>query len=95
MATFQKKISGALDSIANMADYEYSELEDNEAIKKEYRGYSGGLVRLKKGDWTLQPATAKLLPEYKSMEVRQSDVWIVTYPKVGWGLAASFDMCLP
>ena len=35
-----------------------------------------------KGDWVMQPATAKLLPEYKSMEVRQSDVWIVTYPKV-------------
>ena len=84
MVTFQKKDSGALDPIANMAsDYEFSELEDNEAIKKEYRGYPGGLVRLKKGDWTLQPATAKLLPEYKSMEVRQSDIWIVTYPKVG------------
>ena len=65
-----------------MADNEFSELVDNEAIKREYRGYSGGLVRLKKGSWILQPATAKLLPEYKSMEVRQSDVWIVTYPKV-------------
>ena len=65
-----------------MADFEFSELEDNEAIKREYRGYVGGLVRLKKGDWTMQPATAKLLPEYKAMEIRQSDVWIVTYPKV-------------
>ena len=65
-----------------MADNEFSELVDNEAIKREYLGYSGGLVRLKKGNWILQPATAKLLPEYKSMEVRQTDVWIVTYPKV-------------
>ena len=65
-----------------MAEYEFSELSDNEAIKKEYRGYPGGLVRLKKGDWILKPATAELLPEYKSMEVRKSDVWIVTYPKV-------------
>ena len=65
-----------------MEEYEFSELSDNEAIKKEYRGYPGGLVRLKKGDWILKPATAELLPEYKSMEVRQSDVWIVTYPKV-------------
>ena len=65
-----------------MAEYEFSELSDNEAIKREYRGYPGGLVRLKKGDWILQPATAELLPEYKSMEVRKSDVWIVTYPKV-------------
>ena len=79
---FRLKVLGAI-AIANMEDYEFSELEDNEAIKKEYRGYPGGLVRLKKGDWTLQPATAKLLPEYKSMEVRQSDIWIVTYPKVG------------
>ena len=65
-----------------MAEYEFLELEDNEAIKAEYKGYVDGLVRLKKGSWVLQPATAKLLPEYKSMEVRQSDVWIVTYPKV-------------
>ena len=84
MATFQKKGSGSSTWVANMAEYEFSELEDNEAIKREYRGYSDGLVRLKKGDWTFQPSTAKLLPEYKSMEVRQSDVWIVTYPKVIW-----------
>ena len=96
MVTFQKKNSGALDPIANMAsDYEYSELEDNEAIKKEYRGYPGGLVRLKKGHWTLQPATAKLLPEYKLMEVRQSDIWIVTYPKVGWGRSLLVPFSLP
>ena len=67
-----------------MADYEFSELEDNEAIKREYRGYPGGLV--------LQSATAKLLPEYKSMEVRQSDVWIVTYPKVIGGLVSPFSL---
>ena len=79
-------------AIANMEDYEFSELEDNEAIKREYRGYPGGLVRLKKGDWTLQPATAKLLPEYRSMEVRQSDVWIVTYPKVIGGLGSPFSL---
>ena len=65
-----------------MAEYEFSELSDNEAIKREYRGYPGGLVCLNKGDWILQPATAELLPEYKSMEVRKSDVWIVTYSKV-------------
>ena len=69
-----------------MAIANFSELEDNEAIKREYKGYSGGLVRMEKGDWVLQPATAKLLPDYKSMEVRQSDVWIVTYPKVSAGL---------
>ena len=79
---FRRKVLGVLTAIANMAEYEFSELSDNEAIKKEYRGYPGGLVRLKKGDWILKPATAELLPEYKSMEVRQSDVWIVTYPKV-------------
>lgn len=79
-------------AIANMEDYEFSELEDNEAIKREYRGYPGGLVRLNKGKWTLQPATAKLLPEYRSMEVRQSDVWIVTYPKVIGGLGSPFSL---
>ena len=75
-----------------MEEYEFSELSDNEAIKKEYRGYPGGLVRLKKGDWILKPATAELLPEYKSMEVRQSDVWIVTYPKVIGGLVSPFSL---
>ena len=32
-------------------DFDYAELEDNDAIKREYTGYSGGLVRLKKGEF--------------------------------------------
>ena len=34
-----------------MEDFDYAELEDNDAIKREYTGYSGGLVRLKKGEF--------------------------------------------
>ena len=63
--------------------YTFTELEDNEAIKAEFLGYTEGLMQSNPGDWILQPATTALVPAYRSMEVRDSDVWIVTYPKVG------------
>jgi len=80
--------------------YQFMELEDNETIKAEYTGYKEGLVRSIPGDWTMLPATAALVPDYMEMEVRPSDVWIVTYPKCGttwtqellWQVANGLDL---
>ena len=54
----------------------------DESSSGQFEGYTEGLVRASLGDWVLVPATSRLLKEYKSMEIRPSDVWIVTYPKV-------------
>ena len=68
--------------MAGEVHYQFSELADNPAIQAEFLGYSDGLVRSSPGDWVLLPTTAALVPQYQAMEVRQDDVWIVTYPKV-------------
>ena len=54
----------------------------DESASGQFEGYTEGLMRTRQGDWVLVPATARLLKEYKSMEIRPSDVWIVIYPKV-------------
>ena len=72
----------ATGTMARAQAHTFVELEDNEAIRRECLGYTGGLVRADPGDWVLQPATAALAGEYRAMEVREEDVWIVTYPKV-------------
>jgi len=69
--------------MAEQPKYTFSDLEDNASIKAEYLGYKDGLVRSNPGDWTMLPSTAAMVPEYMDMEVRASDVWIVTYPKCG------------
>ena len=57
-------------------------LEDSASIQQEFPGYREGLVRTVAGGWVLAPHTVSLLPEYRAMEVRDGDVWVVTYPKV-------------
>ena len=57
-------------------------LESSAAIQSEFPGYKEGLVKTVAGGWVLAPHTVSLLPEYRAMEVRDGDVWVVTYPKV-------------
>ena len=61
----------------------WSEVEQNNEIKKEFKGYQHGLVRSYPGEWTMKPETAKLVPTYSTMKVRPTDIWVVTYPKCG------------
>ena len=46
-----------------MTDWE--EMEDNEEIKAEFRGYKEGMVRLKEGGWAMLPTTAAMIDTYK------------------------------
>merc|ERR1711936_149922 len=74
-------------------------IEDNEQIKAEFTGYKDGAVRLKEGGWAMLPTTAAMIDTYKSMEVRASDIWVVTQPKCGttwtqemvWQIANNVD----
>ena len=71
--------------------HSFTELEDNEAIKREFRGYPDGLMRSNPGGWILQPNTVASLDAFRTMNVRDTDIWIVTYPKVVPVLATMFD----
>merc|ERR1711892_345448 len=67
----------------NKMEIAWAEVEDNEGIKREFSGYQNGLVRCTHGGWTMKPETAGMVPTYSKLEVRPSDVWVVTYPKCG------------
>ena len=81
-------------------EFVWSEVEDNDAIKAECKGYKAGLVRSDPGGWTMQPTTAAMCPTFASMDVRQNDVWVVSYPKTGttwtqelvWQVANNLDL---
>jgi len=81
-------------------DMNWNPVQDNEKIKKEFLGYRDGLVQSAEGNWTMLPTTAKLVPTIMDMEVRDDDVWVVTYPKCGttwtqemvWQIANKVDL---
>jgi len=58
-------------------------IEENDEIKEEFKGYKNGLVRYGKERWCFLKSTAAMMQEYKNLEVRSTDIWVVTYPKCG------------
>merc|ERR1711976_92219 len=58
-------------------------IEDNDNIKKEFKGYPDGLVRCGDTGLAILPTTAQFMQDYKTMQIRESDIWVVTYPKCG------------
>ena len=50
------------------------EVEENDQIKEQFKGYREGLVSYSDGetDWVIQPPTAKMIEKYKVIFERNS-----------------------
>ena len=53
----------------------WTEVEQNDEIKKEFKGYQHGLVRSYPGGWTMKPETAKLVPTIRHVGGDLPQVW--------------------
>ena len=43
----------------------WREIEDNEDLKREFRGYKQGLVRFGPAGWCFAPGTAEMVSKYQ------------------------------
>jgi len=71
------------DDILDRHSFDFSFPERNEQIKDQFLGFREGLVSSHPGNWMMTCATAETIEDIRSMEVRDDDIWLVTYPKTG------------
>ncbi|TRY71899.1 hypothetical protein TCAL_16218 [Tigriopus californicus] len=79
--------------------FDFIPLRENAQIQKDFLGYTRGLVQCQPEGWIFGGFFTEHAERIYNMEVRDNDVWIVSYPKSGttwmqqivWFLLNNFD----
>ncbi len=64
--------------------FSFSPLPNNDSIKRDFLGYTHGLSKSQPGDWVLGGRYGEDHADaIYGMDIRDTDVWVVSYPKSG------------